>query len=166
MELTIRPETGGDVAAIREVEEAAFGQPDEADLVDRLRDDGEVLLSLVAEVDGRIEGHILFTRLWIDPGSVPAVALAPLAVSPTWQRRGIGGRLIEAGLEVLRQQDERIVFVLGHPSYYPRFGFEADKASLLESPFPRESYMALELVPWALDGIRGRVRYPAAFGLA
>jgi len=97
--------------------------------------------------------------------SVKAVALAPLAVIPERQRQGIGGRLIREGLDWLRERDERIVLVLGHPRYYPRFGFSSDLAGSLGSPFPKEAFMALELKPGALEGTRGNVRYPEAFGL-
>jgi len=152
---------------IRSINEAAFGRPDEADLVDALRTAGVVLVSLVAEVDQRIVGHILFSRMWIETtsGSCPAAALAPMAVLPGHQRRGIGRRLIRHGLDLLRRRGERIVIVLGHPDYYPRFGFSSEKARSLESPFSPKSFMAMELSPGALDGIRGRVRYPVAFGL-
>lgn len=153
--------------AVRSINEAAFGRPDEADLVDRLRAEGVVLASLVAELEKRAVGHILFSRMWIETtgGSVAAVALAPLAVLPEHQRQGIGGQLIRQGLDLLRRQGERIVIVLGHPDYYPRFGFSSEKASALESPFARSIFMAMELSPGALDGIQGKVRYPAAFGL-
>jgi putative acetyltransferase len=93
------------------------------------------------------------------------VALAPLAVVPRHQRLGVGGRLIQHGLSWLRGRGEHIVLVLGHPEYYPRFGFSSERARALESPFPAEAFMALELLPGALDGVRGRVRYPNAFGL-
>lgn len=153
---------------IHVVNEAAFGGSDEAALVDKLRADGHVLLSLVAEFESRIVGHILFSRMWIKtPTSVlvSAVALAPIAVLPERQRQGIGGQLIRHGLELLRGQGEKIVIVLGHPGYYPKFGFSVEKARLLESPFPAEAYMAIELSPGALDGVRGAVVYPAAFGV-
>ena len=154
-------------ATIYAIHSAAFGRSDEADLVASLRDEGVVLVSLVAELDRCIVGHILFTRMFIETTGepVPAVALAPLAVLPTHQRRGIGTSLIRQGLDLLRRRGERIVIVLGHPDYYPRFGFSRQKASSLESPFPPAAYMALELTPGALDGIRGKVKYPAAFGL-
>jgi putative acetyltransferase len=165
--MIIRPESGADDSMIRQLNEAAFGGAEEADLVEALRTEGVVLLSFVAEVDGRIVGHVLFSRMSIDTptGVVPAVALAPMAVLPPYQRQGIGGRLIRHGLDALRALAERIVIVVGHAEYYPRFGFSAEKARSLENPFPPGVFMALELSPGALDRIRGRVRYPNAFGL-
>jgi putative acetyltransferase len=152
---------------IHSINEAAFGGQEEAELVDKLRAEGLVLVSLVAEAPEQIVGHILFSRMSIETssGSVPAVALAPMAVLPKHQRRGIGGRLIRHGLNLLREQGEQIVIVVGHPEYYPRFGFSSEKTLSLESPFPHEAFMALELTTGALDGVRGRVSYPAAFGI-
>ncbi len=163
----IRLEMDGERAAIHAVNSAAFARADEADLVDKLRAEDAVLASIVAELDGRVVGHVLFSRMFIETadGRVSAVALAPVAVLPAYQRQGIGGKLIRHGLELLRQKDERIAIVLGWPEYYPRFGFSVEKAAALESPFPREAYMALELSPGALYGVRGKVRYAAAFGL-
>jgi putative acetyltransferase len=154
-------------SAVHSLNEAAFGRPDEADLVDRLRAEGAVLVSLVATLGERIVGHILFSRMWIETagGSISAVALAPVAVLPEHQRQGIGKRLIRHGLDLLRGRGERIVIVVGHPEYYPCFGFSSEKARSLDSPFPADAFMAMELKPGALDGIRGEVRYPAAFGL-
>jgi putative acetyltransferase len=163
----IRTETAADLPAIRQVNESAFGSADEADLVEALRTEGVVLLSLVAESGIRIAGHILFSRMSIETPAevVPAVALAPVAVLPQRQRQGIGGALIRYGLDALRVRGERMVIVVGHPGYYPRFGFSTERARSVESPFPLDAFMVLELVPGALDGIRGRVRYPRAFGL-
>jgi putative acetyltransferase len=160
-------ESHEDRGAIRLINETAFGDPDEADLVDRLRDEGVVLVSMIAELERRVVGHILFSRMWIDTisGAVSAVALAPMAVLPEQQRQGVGAQLIRHGLNWLRNEGEQIVIVVGHPEYYPRFGFSSEKARSLASPFPPEAFMALELVPHALEGIRGKVRYPAAFGL-
>jgi putative acetyltransferase len=167
MDVIIRAERDEDRSAIRLVNEAAFGSPLEADLVDALRADRLVLVSLVAEVADRIVGHILFGRMSIETasGSVPAVALAPMAVLPEYQRRGVGSRLVQSGLDALRALGEQIVIVVGHSAYYPRFGFSSDSARSLESPFPRDAFMALELEPGALDGVYGRVRYPEAFAI-
>ena len=156
-----------ELAKIRSVNEAAFGGLFEADLVDKLRGAGQVLISLVAEAERSIAGHIVFSRMWIDtaPKLIPAVALAPVAVLPVYQRKGFGSQLITTGLGLLRDRRETIVIVVGHPSYYPQFGFSADKASHLKSPFPPDAFMALELRPGTLDGIRGSVVYPAAFGI-
>jgi putative acetyltransferase len=163
----VRSEKTEDRSTVRSVNEAAFRRPDEADLVESLWSEGVVLASLVAELQGRVVGHILFSRMSIDSdhASIPAAALAPMAVLPEYQRRTIGGQLIRGGLDLLRQQGEHMVLVLGHPDYYPRFGFSAERAGSLESPFPRNAFMALELIPNALDGVRGKVSYPAAFGL-
>ena len=165
--MIIRGEDSAEWAVIRSINEAAFGGLEEADLVDKLRADGDALLSLVAELEERIVGHVLFSRMWIETSSglVAAVALAPMAVLPEQQRRGIGGRLIRSGLDLLRGGGERIVIVVGHPGYYPRFGFSSERARSLESPFPIEAFMAMELSPGALAGISGRVIYPAAFGI-
>jgi len=159
----LRLETTEDHAAIYAVNQAAFGHADESELVDQLRRDGDVLLSLVAEVDGKIIGHILFSRMWVE--DVAAVALAPMAVLPEDQNRGIGSELVREGLRLLRERGERIVIVLGHEHYYPRFGFSTEMARNLGSPFPKEAYMAMELSAGALEGVRGKVRYPAAFGI-
>ena len=152
---------------IRQVNEAAFGGVEEADLIESLRREGVVLLSLVAALESRIVGHILFSRMSIDTpsGAAAAVALAPLAVLPRHQRQGIGGKLIRSGLDQLRGLGERFVIVVGHPGYYPRFGFSTALARSLESPFPPDVFMALPLMPGVLEGIEGRVRYPRAFGL-
>ncbi len=142
-----------DKSAIRSVNELAFGRSDEADLIEGLRHEAAVLLSLVAEVRGAIVGHILFSRMWIDnaSGSIAAVALAPISALPAYQRQGIGRQLIRSGLDSLRDCGERIVLVLGHPDYYQRFGFSTLKAGRLENPFPPGAFMAAELGP---NGIR------------
>ena len=163
----VREEQPGDRPQVRKVHEAAFGRRDEADLVDSLWQEGVVLLSLVAEMDGQIVGHILFSRMTVETGQGPvaAVSLAPMAVLPDHQRRQIGSQLVCRGLAELRERGERIVIVLGHKEYYPRFGFTPEKARLLASPFSRESFMALELSDGALASVQGAVRYPSAFGL-
>jgi len=139
------PDDPADRSAIRSVNEAAFGRPDEADLVDALRAEDVVLVSLVAEREHRIVGHILFSRIWIE--AVPAVALAPVAVQPEYQRQGIAGTLIHLGIRSMRKRGECIILVLGHPEYYERLGFAAETARHLETPFPPEAFMAMELTP-------------------
>ena len=164
--VTIRSEIATDSLMIRQVNEAAFGGIDEADLVEALRAEGTGLLSCVADRSGQVVGHVLFSRMWIDTatGEIDAVALAPMAVLPEYQRQGIGRRLIPYGLDGLQSDGEQIVIVVGHPRYYPRFGFSTALTRSLESPFPSDAFMALELRPGALDGVRGRVRYARAFG--
>lgn len=163
----IREELPGDHPEVRKVNEAAFERSDEADLVDRLRDDGVVLLSLVAEIESQIVGHILFSRMAIEAAqaTLPAASLAPMAVRPSHQRRGIGGHLIRRGLRELRTGGERIVIVVGHKDYYPRFGFGFERSRYLSSPFPPDAVMAMELLEGALAGVHGVLRYAAAFGL-
>lgn len=163
----VRDEHPDDREQVRIVNEAAFGRSDEADLIDRLRAEGAILLSLVAEIDPQIVGHILFSRMTVETtqGPVPAVSLAPMAVLPDHQRRQVGSHLVRQGLAELGRRGERIVIVLGHMDYYPRFGFSSEKARCLTSPFPPEAFMALELKDGALAGIHGVVRYPSAFGL-
>ncbi len=165
--MIVRNAREADKPTIHAVIGAAFGRLDEANLVDALHAAGEVLISLVAEHDDDIVGHVLFSRMWIDTqdGSVNAVALAPVAVRPASQQQGIGTMLIRQGLDALRLAGERIVIVLGHPGYYPRFGFSAARTRTLESPFSGPALMALELEEGALHTVRGRVRYPAAFGV-
>jgi putative acetyltransferase len=167
MSIVIRPESTADEDAIRQVNRLAFGQDDEARLVDALRGGGYVRVSLVAEKASQVVGHILFSDLPIvtEAGTVPALALAPMAVLPELQKQGIGSALVHKGLEMCRQQGHRIVIVLGHMHFYPRFGFSPKLAANLESPFSGgDSFMALELVPGALDGVAGRVQYPPPFG--
>ncbi|MGE0061943.1 MAG: GNAT family N-acetyltransferase [Xanthobacteraceae bacterium] len=158
MTLAVRDETLADVAAIRAVNEAAFAGAQEADLVDALRRDGDLLLSLVAD-DGGVIGHVAFSRMQIEGD--PAVALAPVAVLPAQQRRGIGTALIEDGLRRLKQSGETLVFVLGAPAYYGRFGFAAASAARFETPYPGPYFQSLALSPRAPSS--GAVRYARAF---
>ena len=166
-ELHIRDERPADREAVRKVNDAAFGHPDEADLVEKLHKEGAVLLSLVADFDELVVGHILFSRMTIETaqGALPAAALAPMAVLPAYQRRETGSRLVRHGLAELKARGERMVLVLGHRNYYPRFGFSSAQTRNLSHPFPADAFMALELEEGALAGVRGAVRYPAAFGL-
>lgn len=165
----IRPELPEDAPAIYEVHLQAFGHDGESRLVDALREDGNINpdLSLVAVHDERIIGHILFSPITIISGNIetPALALAPLGVHQDYQCMGIGAALIEAGLGECLRLGYRIVIVVGHPWYYPRFGFTVARESGITAPFPcpDEVFMALPLKGGALDGIGGVVRYSDAF---
>lgn len=163
----IRAEEPGDSLAIDEVVRQAFGQDEEMNLVRALRVGGFNLLSLVAERGGRIVGHLLFTRLLIcgESQTWQAVALAPLAVLPEVQRSGVGAALMRAGLEQLAAGGENIVVVLGHEHYYTKFGFSAELAKPLRSPFSGPNWMALELRPGSLNEVSGSVCYLPPFGI-
>lgn len=163
----IRPETPTDLAAIYAVNERAFGQPDEADLVDALRRDGDAILSLVAEEEGEVVGHVMLSALPIESetASLNSAALAPVAVLPECQNRGIGSRLIDAAIAACRAQGIDMLVVLGHPEYYRRFGFSPDIAAALDAPFSGEAFMAMVIHRGLPSGQRGRVRYANAFGL-
>jgi putative acetyltransferase len=160
----VRAVHAADHAAIHKVVTAAFGQPDEADLVDALRADGDALVELVAEEAGEIVGHILFSPMTAEPAASIA-ALAPLAVTPDRQKDGVGSALTYAGLEACRAARVEAVIVLGHPEYYPRFGFSALRALSVTAPFSGPAFMALELEPGVLETPR-TVRYAPAFGIA
>lgn len=166
---TIRPETEKDRQAVYEVNAQAFGQEDESKLIDALRRTDAFIpeLSLVAERGGRVIGHILFSKVKImtEGGEVPALSLAPMAVRPEHQNQGIGSALVRRGLEESRRLGHRIVAVLGHPDYYPRFGFTIADEHGIRPPWdvPREAFMVYELVPGALSGVTGVVDYPREF---
>lgn len=166
-EMIIRDERPEDLEPIRKINRQAFKGEAEVQLIDQLRRDGEIVLSLVALMNGEAVGHILFSELdsLTHGGPIQAVTLAPMAVKPEFQEHGIGSALVERGLALCRELGYTVVIVLGHPDYYPRFGFSAEKAQALQSPYSMlgAAYMALELVPGALEGVEGTVRYPAAF---
>lgn len=155
-----------DRAAIRQVVRHAFGRADEANLVEQLRADGEVLVELVAADHGAIQGHILYSKLSIDRvgETLAAAALAPVSVLPALQRRGLGTKLVEGGNARCGALGLCAVLVLGHPAYYPRFGFSAKLAESLKAPFSGAAFMALELRPDCLEA-SGLVRYAGAFGV-
>lgn len=168
--IVIRPEMPADAASVYAVNQQAFGGRDaEPRLVNAIRDSENFIpdLSLVAEADGQIIGHIIFSRIHIETekGQTPALSLAPVAVLPAFQGQGTGSALVRRGLEESKRLGHTIVIVLGHPTYYPRFGFSSALAKSLECPFGDcgDAWMALELVPGALEGVRGRVVYPPAF---
>jgi putative acetyltransferase len=163
--MIIREETGADHECIRTLNKLAFGGDYEAVLIDRLRAEELIDASLVADDGGDIVGHILFSSLGVvmDGWSVRAAALAPMAVTPERQRQGIGSALVRAGLDAVTARGIEAVFVLGHPGFYPRFGFSAEIARKLVSPYSGEAFMALELMPDALRGTAGSVAYPDVF---
>lgn len=161
--MVIRPAAPEDHAAIHAVVAAAFRQPDEADLVNALRADGDALVELVAIEDDAVVGHILFSPLATDTGARFA-ALAPLSVAPSRQKDGIGVMLMQVGHELCRAAGIEAIIVLGHPAYYPRVGYSADAAKMVKSPFEGPSFMALALKPDALDRPVA-VTYAKAFGL-
>jgi len=164
--VTVRPEIIEDQQSIWSVNQAAFEGDDEANLVDALRDGGFVEVALVAEVDGKVVGHILFSRVTIDTksGAIDALSLAPMAVIPRHQRKGSGTMLVESGLAACREQGHRIVVVLGYPEFYSRFGFSSELAKQIESPFGGgEAWMAMELTGNSLMGIDGQIEYSPPF---
>ncbi|WP_226576012.1 GNAT family N-acetyltransferase [Microseira wollei] len=167
--ISILSETAEDIAAIREVVTAAFGRPNEAALVEIIRNSPNFIpeLSLVAKEDGKVLGHILFSLVAIETqkGNVEAIALAPLCVTPTHQRQSIGAQLVQAGITKCRELDHNIIILVGHPHYYPRFGFQKASQFGIQAPFtvPDSAFMVLELKPDALTGISGIVRYPEYF---
>ena len=160
----IRDADPADAAAVRAVHLAAFPDATEADLVERLQRDGDAVLSLVAEEEERVVGHILISRMTAeaDGRSFRAVGLAPVAVLPEHLRRGIGGRLIRHALERLAAEGEEIVFLVGEPDYYRRFGFETATAAPFASPYAGSYFMALILNEGPLPR-SGRADYAAAF---
>ena len=166
--MNIRAEKPEDHLAVRQVNELAFGSPQEAALVDALRKSADPHISLVAEVGGRIVGHIFFSPVVIESeASVStALGLAPMAVLPELQKQGIGSQLVRRGLDECRKIGHDVVVVLGHPEYYPRFGFVPSKQMGLscEYPVPEEVFMVVELREGALSGRTGVVKYHPEFG--
>lgn len=150
--------------AVHDVVAAAFGRADEAELVDKLRVDGDIILELVAVADGAVVGHILFSKLSVDPSTRWIAALAPLSVTPAWQNKGIGSALSREGLARCKSLGIDAVTVLGDIDYYARFGFSLAAAETLQSIFSGKHYQAIELKPGALVGGTWCVTYPRAFG--
>lgn len=165
----IRKENAADAPAIYKVNERAFGQPDEAKLVDALRANGKARMSLVAENDGQIVGYILFSPVTLEPANKElfALGLAPMAVLPGFQNQGIGSLLIRAGLDECRKQGCDFVAVLRHPTYYPRFGFVPSINFNIKSEYdvPDEVFMLLELREGTLSGCSGIIKYQPEFNV-
>ncbi|MHB8529459.1 MAG: GNAT family N-acetyltransferase [Caulobacteraceae bacterium] len=161
--MRLRAAARRDHRAIAEVVSAAFGQATEAEIIEAVRSEGAVVAEVVAEDDGVIVGHALFSRMGVIPARFVA-ALAPLAVRPNRQRQGVGSALTRAGVVRCAEAGAEAVVVLGHPAYYPRFGFSPAAAAKLASPYAdRPAFMALELREGALDAPLA-VAYPKAFG--
>jgi putative acetyltransferase len=164
--VTIRPEEPRDADDVRAVHQYAFGRSNEAALVDTLRGVADAI-SLVAVIDDRVVGHILFTPVEIHDRDrvTPALGLAPMAVLPEQQRRGIGSELVRAGLDACRSHGHAIVIVLGHPAFYPRFGFVPASRHGIACEFsvPADAFMVRELRSGALHEVSGTARYRPEF---
>jgi putative acetyltransferase len=170
-ELLIRHEAPGDEAAIRELNDLAFGGKTEGAIVDALRASGCELISLVAARGTRIVGHIFFSPVTIatPAGVVTGTGLAPMAVMPGEQSRGIGSQLVRAGLDEVRAKSHPFVVVLGHPHYYPRFGFVPASRHGIRCAWdevPDEALMAMVLNAAAMNGVTGIARYRPEFDAA
>jgi putative acetyltransferase len=165
----VRAETAKDYDSVFRVNELAFGRDNEARLVEVVRKTEFFIpgLSLVAVKGVEVIGHILISMIHVDTkeGKTPVLGLAPIAVLPEFQRQGIGSELIRKGIKESRRLKHQAIVLIGHPEYYPRFGFEPARAKGLETayPVPDEVFLALELYPGALDGISGMIIHPPAF---
>jgi putative acetyltransferase len=165
--MVIRAERRDDYPAIRYVNELAFCRTNEADLIDALRVSASPLVSLVAVENDQVVGHILFSPVSVESesGGFTAMGLGPMSVLPEHQNRGIGSSLVQEGLKECTRIDHQIVFVVGHPQYYPRFGFISAKQKGFSCEFavPDEVFMVAELKLGAMSGWRGLVKYHPAF---
>ncbi|WP_408010441.1 GNAT family N-acetyltransferase [Pseudalkalibacillus sp. A8] len=169
----IRGEVVEDIQKIKEVNDQAFGQENETRLIEAIRKSDSFIpeLSLVAKTgDGDVIGHILFSLISIETkdGEESVLALAPMAVKPDCQNKGVGSALVRVGLERCEAAGYRSVVVLGHPEFYPRFGFVRASTKGIRPPFevPDAAFMVNELVPGSLEGTKGTVQYPEAFSAA
>ena len=165
MRIEIREEQAADIAAIREVNRRAFGQDQEADIVDAVRAQGAASLSLVATIDQRVVGHIMYSP--VDIGPVIGCGLGPMAVLPEYQRRRIGSRLVEAGNRHLKDVGCPFIVVLGHADFYPRFGFKPARPQgvTCEWDVPDNVFLLLALDPVLMRGVLGLARYRPEFSI-
>ena len=165
--ITIREEQPRDIKTIRDLNKRAFGQSQEADLVDKLRQNCDDLLSLVALMQNQVVGHILFTPVMVESEDniVIGMALAPMAVLPEYQRQGIGSELVRAGIEKLKKRQCPFIIVLGHAEYYPRFGFEPASRYGVRSEWevPDEAFMILVIGEFEMQSGVALARYRPEF---
>ena len=163
MLIQIREEQPEDIAAIRDVNKRAFGQDQEANIVDTLRANGAALLSLVAVVEDRIVGHIMYSPIVV--GEVTGTALGPMAVRPEFQRSGVGSKLVDAGTLKIRDAGYPFIIVLGHANFYPRFGFTPARACGItcEWDVPDDVFMVLVLDQTKMEGVTGLAKYRDEF---
>jgi putative acetyltransferase len=164
--IEIRNEKPEDRAAIRDVNERAFGRDNEATLVDRLRSANKVVISLVALDQIRVVGHILFSTVTVAvaPENFRGLGLGPMSVLPEFQNQGIGSRLVREGLEACKREECDAVVVLGHTRFYPRFGFLKAKDYGLDNEYnASDAFMVMELRGGVLEAISGLVKYAPEF---
>jgi len=164
MLVEIREEHPCDITAIRDVNKRAFGQDQEGNIVDALRSNGDAWLSLVATLNGRVVGHIMYSPLSVG-GDMEGVALGPMAVLPEYQRQGIGSKLVEAGNRKLKDTGCPFVIVLGHANYYPRFGFRPASSHGIKCEWevPDDVFMLLVLDQQKMQGVSGLAKYRHEF---
>jgi len=162
--IEIREERPDDVAAVRELNRRAFGQDQESNIVDALRANGAALLSLVATLNDRVVGHIMYSAVSVG-GNVKGAVLGPMAVIPERQRQGIGSKLIEAGNQNLKNADCPFIIVVGHANYYPRFGFRpaSEHGIKCEWDVPDDVFMLLVLDQVKMEGVSGLAKYRDEF---
>jgi len=168
MRITIRKEEEKDHKQIYEVNKLAFQQENEGKLIEKIRNTENFIpeLSIVAEIDNRIVGHILFSKIKIVGKSVyESLALAPMAVIPEFQKKGIGSELVKIGIKMAKKLGFDSIIVIGHKEYYPKFGFQRASKWNIKCPFevPDEVFMAIELTEKAFEGKAGTVEYPDEF---
>ena len=158
--INIRHETPADYDAITRINDLAFEETAQSHIIKELRESGEALWSKVLVKDGEIIGHLLFYKIWLDGDPIVA-GLGPIAIHPDYQRKGYGGQLIRDGLEEANHEKHQIIFLLGHTSYYPRFGFSSEVGAQYVSPWPRPAFMGLKLNEAAPTS--GTLTFPKAY---
>lgn len=167
-EYKIRKETNQDYEAVREINFKAFNRYKEPDIVDEARKSGNIVISLLAELDGKPVGYIMLSRGYVEKENgerVGILLIGPVAVIPEFQKQGAGSALMWEGIKLAKEKGESAIILLGHKEYYPKFGFDTSLVSGIDSPFNKESFMGLELIEGSLKGLEGKIKYAKAFGL-